>query len=152
VKLGDEVEEARKTIDFIPAPVSPEEERKRCRAVPVCPHRGGDPIHNACADGAPPNKHAGCDVFVNGYHFDAIDRSGRVLWEVKTDDWSNYPDWLKMKVADSHIKAAQRERDIAGACKLDFVFAVVDAGLYRELQQRLNDVNLKHVPQCKKEP
>lgn len=147
-ELGDTVEDVFKTVDIAPVPADPEERKKRCTPVPTCPHRGNDPIHDACADAVPPNKHPGCDVFVNGHHFDALGPSGRVLWEIKTDDWSSYPGWLQQRTLDKHADTARMEYKLAKACHFEFVFAVADRGLYEQLSDALDFIPVRHVPQC----
>jgi hypothetical protein len=146
--------DTRTTIDVSPAPQTDQsdDQRTRCIAQPVCPHRGGDPIHDACADEVPPNLHRGCDVLVDGKHFDALG-PGRVLWEVKTERWSSYSDYLKQVTLDAHRAEAIAEHTLATACGYSFVFAVSDADLHRALTRSLGGAagQVRHVPQCQRD-
>jgi hypothetical protein len=110
-----------------PPPLPPEplerECRRRCEAVPV-PHRGGDDAHNTCADTFPPNRYPGKDVLVDGKHFDALQVGVRVLWEIKTDQFDTYSDFLQEQVVAAQIEEFKEERDIARACGYGFSVGV----------------------------
>jgi hypothetical protein len=110
--------------DWIP-PVTadPTEHRPECRPVPV-PHRGGDDAHNQCADRFPPNRYPGNDVLVAGKHFDALQVGVRVLWEIKTDQFDTYTDFLQEQVVEDQIKEFTEERGLARACGYGFVVGV----------------------------
>ncbi|RUO90932.1 hypothetical protein D7Y11_22455 [Corallococcus sp. AB018] len=95
----------------------------RCEPIPV-KHRGGDDAHNRCADRIPPNRYPGHAVLVNGKHFDALQFGVRVLWEIKTDQFDTYSDFLQAQVVRDQVAELLEERDIAGACGYAFVVGV----------------------------
>jgi hypothetical protein len=105
-----------------PAPPA-QRERPECRPVPV-PHRGGDAIHNMCADTFPPNRFPEMDVFVNNKAFDALQANANVLWEIKTDRYDQYPDFLKQRVVRNQAVELRSERDAARSCGYGFVVGV----------------------------
>jgi hypothetical protein len=141
------------TVDIAPVPRidEPDERPDRCRPRPSCPHLGQDTVHHACADEVPPNRFPGCDALVNGKHFDAFGPDGS-LWEVKTDNWSNYSEFLKQQTLRDHIATARSEYSIATGCGHPFIFAVADADLYVELTSALQPegITVRHVPQCQR--
>jgi hypothetical protein len=110
-----------------PPPLPPEpldrERRRRCEPIPV-KHRGGDDVHNTCADRFPPNRYPGLDVLVDGKHFDALQVGVRVLWEIKTDQFDTYSRFLQNQVIRDQVLEMQEERDIATACGYGFVVGV----------------------------
>ena len=110
---------------FPPVPTEPldSERRRRCEAIPV-KHRGGDDAHNRCADRAPPNRYPGMDVLVDGKYFDALQVGVRVLWEIKTDQFDTYSDFLQEQAVEDQIKEFKEERSIARACGYGFVVGV----------------------------
>jgi hypothetical protein len=110
--------------DWLP-PLSsdPTERRPECRAVPV-PHRGGDDAHNQCADRFPPNRYPGKDALVDGKHFDALQVGVRVLWEIKTDQFDTYSDFLQGQVVRDQAAEMREERNIAAACGYGFAVGV----------------------------
>jgi hypothetical protein len=110
--------------DWLP-PVSsdPTESRPECRPVPV-PHAGGDASHNECADTFPPNRYPGKDVLVGGKRFDALQVGVRVLWEIKTDQFDTYSDFLQGQVVRDQAAKMLEERAIAAACGYGFVVGV----------------------------
>lgn len=95
----------------------------RCEPIPV-PHRGGDDAHDRCADRVPPNRYPGMDVLVDGKHFDALQVGVRALWEIKTDQFDTYNDFLREQVVRDQVPEMQEERDIATACGYGFVVGV----------------------------
>ncbi len=97
-----------------------------CEPIPV-PHRGGDDPHNECADRFPPNRYPGMDVLVNGKRFDALQVGVRVLWEIKTDRFDTYTDFLQDQVIRNHLPELLEERAIAEACGYGFVVGVSSA-------------------------
>jgi hypothetical protein len=110
-----------------PPPSPPEpldrERRRRCEPIPV-PHRGGDDAHDKCADRFPPNRYPGKDVLVDGKHFDALQVGVRMLWEIKTDQFDTYSDFLRKQVVSDQVEEMREERDIATACGYGFVVGV----------------------------
>ncbi|RKG76894.1 hypothetical protein D7V88_31675 [Corallococcus terminator] len=95
----------------------------RCEPIPV-PHRGGDDAHNACADRFPPNRYPKMDVLVDGLRFDALQVGVRVLWEIKTDQFDTYSDFLQRQVVKDQAVKMREERGIAAACGYGFVVGV----------------------------
>jgi hypothetical protein len=114
--------------DFPPPPPRdpPDRDRPKCEAIPV-PHRGGDAIHNMCADVVPPNRYPGKDVCVAGKCYDSLQAGAPVLWEIKTDQFDTYSDFLRKQVIDDQFKELIKERDIAEACGYRFVIGVSSA-------------------------
>nr|WP_128798527.1 DUF6310 domain-containing protein [Corallococcus coralloides] len=101
-----------------PVPVG-RSRRDNCEPIPVN-HRGGNDPHNKCADKIPSNSFPGWDVFVNGKHFDALQLTTRVLWEVKTDNFDTFSDFLQGQVIRDQVPEMRIERDLARACGFDF--------------------------------
>ncbi|MCP3164931.1 DUF6310 domain-containing protein [Myxococcus sp. QH3KD-4-1] len=85
-------------------------------------------MHDTCADTFPPNRFPGKDVFINGKRFDALQVGANVLWEIKTDRFDGYSDFLKERVSKTQVVELQRERELARACGYDFVVGVSNAG------------------------
>ncbi|HYI02491.1 DUF6310 domain-containing protein [Hyalangium sp.] len=110
--------------DWLP-PVSsdPTERHPECRPIPV-PHAGGDDPHNECADKFPPNRYPGKDVLIGGIRFDALQVGVRVLWEIKTDQFDTYSDFLKGQVVREQAAKMLEERALAAACGYGFVVGV----------------------------
>ncbi|MEM9490886.1 MAG: DUF6310 domain-containing protein [Myxococcota bacterium] len=130
-------------------PDDPQRRRRRCVPTPVCPHRGGDTHHDACADREPPNAYPGCDVRLNGKLFDALGKTDGAMWEVKTDAWSSYSPFLQRLTLSAHLAAAPFEKKLALQCGYQFVFAVADERLFSILDERFQGVvTTRHVPHC----
>ena len=113
-----------------------EEEEERppeCQPEPVCPHLGGDPIHNACADTIPPNRFPGCDVLVRTKRFDALSVGQDKLWEFKTNRYSTYPQFLKTITIQNDMADIAVEKPIADSCGFNYEFAVADEEEYDDL-------------------
>ncbi|WP_434386595.1 DUF6310 domain-containing protein [Melittangium boletus] len=106
-----------------PPGLSEQERRSRCEPIPV-KHRGGDDAHDRCADMFPPNRYPGMDVLVDGKHFDALQVGARVLWEIKTDQFGTYSDFLRGQVISAQVEELRAERDIATSCGYGFVVGV----------------------------
>ncbi|MFE8602543.1 DUF6310 domain-containing protein [Archangium violaceum] len=115
--------------DFPPLepPEVTERDRHRCEPVPVPYHRGGNKLHDKCADRIPFNSFPGGDVFVNGKNFDALQLATRTLWEVKTDNFDTYPPELRRIVIEEQLPKLQYERALALACGFDFKVGVRSA-------------------------
>jgi hypothetical protein len=106
--------------DWIP-PISPDPTERRPECKPRrASHCGGNDPHNKCADQIPQNSFPGWDVLVNGKHFDALVLATRTLWEVKTDDFDTYSDFLQGQVIRDQVREMLLERDLARACGFDF--------------------------------
>ncbi|WP_071897619.1 DUF6310 domain-containing protein [Cystobacter ferrugineus] len=116
--------------DFFPPldpPETSERDRNRCEPIPKNYHRGGNKLHNKCADRIPNNINPGGDVFVNGKDFDALQLATRTLWEVKTDNFDTYPPELREFVLVDQLPKLQHERALALACGFDFKVGVRSA-------------------------
>ena len=109
--------------------------RPECEALPV-PHTGGDLLHNWCADTFPPNRFPGMDVRVNDKNFDAMQVGVNVLWEIKTDRYDDYPDFVRKRAIDKQIPELQRERRIALECGYEFVVGVSSEAHKAALNER----------------
>lgn len=123
------------------------------------PHRGGDELHNWCADVVPPNVvwdgrigglrgvyGQGCDVVLGPRHFDAMAwdsrQTNRELWEVTTRDWSNYykyDDALKECILRRYVDLFAEDCLLVLACnvgivsdddKLSYALGIAHEGLY----------------------
>lgn len=107
--------------EFPPVPTEPmgRERRPECQPRRVN-HRGGNDPHNTCADEVPNNSFPGWDVFVNGKNFDALQLTRRTLWEIKTDNFDTYSDFLRGRVVRDQAPKMRSERAIALACGFDF--------------------------------
>ncbi|RKH74353.1 DUF6310 domain-containing protein [Corallococcus aberystwythensis] len=97
--------------------------RASCEPVPV-KHRGGDDMHNQCADRVPPNRYPGMDVLVGGVRFDALQVGVRVLWEIKTHQFDTYNEFIRDQEIEKEIEQLRNERQVAQACGYDFVVGV----------------------------
>ncbi len=73
-----------------PIEVTERERRPECKPRRV-PPKGGNKLHNKCADGIKFNAYRGANALVNGKAFDALQVVAGVLWEVKTDNFDSYP-------------------------------------------------------------
>ena len=113
---------------FPPGPTEPLERERRpeCTPTRVGP-KGGNALHNKCADNIPFNAFRGANALVNGKAFDGLQIVAGVLWEVKTDNFDSYP----MELQDIVIKKNKRdfltERELARACGFDFRVGVRSA-------------------------
>jgi hypothetical protein len=122
-------------------PIFIDDGTKRIRCVPYpVPHRGGNALHDRCADAVPLNGLAGADVMLDGKRFDAVQFGTRTLWEIKTDNFDSYPDqFQKFLVTKQQVPELLRERDLARACGFDFRIGVRSAkhkkALEREAQE-----------------
>lgn len=149
----------RSTVDVwptVPIPVpknkeEPRERREECIPKPRCPHKGEDTWHDYCADIVLGNEFPTCDVVVKGRGFDAL--SGSTLYEVKTDDWDIYADFLTDETLNVHTETAQGDIIIARACGYNYEFVVGDAKLATELSKRLAPLDVvRHEPKCNRKP
>jgi hypothetical protein len=100
-----------------------ERERHKCEPIPG-PPRGGNDLHNTCANNIPNNTFPGSDVFVNGKNFDALQLATRTLWEVKTDDFDKHSLRSRRFLAEVKLPEMRREKMLAEACGYHFVVGV----------------------------
>jgi hypothetical protein len=110
-----------------PPPVPPEplepERRPECEPIPG-PPRGGNDLHDKCADKIPNNTFPGSDVLVNGKNFDALQLATRTLWEVKTDDFDKHSSRSQRFFIEMKLPEIRRERRLAEECGYRFVVGV----------------------------
>ena len=108
-----------------------------CNPIPS-PRRGGNAVHNDCADKHPRNEFLGSDVCVsdgiNQRNFDAISGGKTVLWEAKTDNLDNWarskrPVFAKLVIFGQWKKTASAQSPIAKNCKFQYRFVVGDSEL-----------------------
>ena len=104
----------------------------RALARPECkprrvPPKGGNKLHNKCADGIKFNAYRGANALVNGKAFDALQVVSGVLWEVKTDNFDSYPLELEDIVIRKNVYDLLIERELARACGFDFRVGVRSA-------------------------
>lgn len=99
-------------------------------------HRGGNDRHNRCADMVPGNAFPGSDVVVNKKWFDALQHKEKVLWEIKTDNYSSYSDFLLRQVIKKQLPDLWLERNLAKVCGFDFVVGVTDAKHLKALRDQ----------------
>jgi Family of unknown function (DUF6310) len=109
-----------------PIETSERERRPECKPRRV-PPKGGNRLHNTCADGIPFNAYRGANALVNGKAFDAWQVVAGVLWEVKTDNYDSYPLELQDIVVRKHVRDFLIERELARACGFDFRVGVRSA-------------------------
>jgi hypothetical protein len=111
--------------EFPPVPTEPlaRERRPECAPRRVGP-KGGNALHNRCADGIPFNAYRGANALVNGKAFDALQVVAGVLWEVKTDNFESYPLELQDIVVRKQVRDFLIEQELARACGFDFRFGV----------------------------
>lgn len=106
-----------------PTDISERERRRRCEPIPE-PHAGEDDAHNRCADRFPPNRYPGMDVLVGGVSFDALQVGVRVLWEIKTHRFDEYPDFVQDKEIKRELIQIEKQRKAAAACGYGYVVGV----------------------------
>jgi hypothetical protein len=79
-------------------------------------------------------------VLVNGKHFDALQLATRTLWEVKTDNFDTYSDFLQGQVIRDQVQEMRSERTLALACGLDFRVGVRSATHKAALERAAPDL------------
>ncbi|WP_342745486.1 DUF6310 domain-containing protein [Cystobacter ferrugineus] len=109
-----------------PTEVTERERRPECKPRRV-PPKGGNKLHNKCADGIKFNAYRGANALVNGKAFDALQVVAGVLWEVKTDNFDSYPLELQDIVIRKNVHDFLIERELARACGFDFRVGVRSA-------------------------
>jgi len=131
-------------------PLAPDDDP--CRVQLVCPHKGGDGIHDACADAVTDPGLDGCDVLVNGKNFDAFNAATRTLWEVKTTQISTYAnDWVRKFEINKQLKNSAEDAETALACGFNYALSVSDRQNYDLLEKsgKLSQfVDLVFRPEC----
>ncbi|HKE94121.1 MAG TPA: DUF6310 domain-containing protein, partial [Povalibacter sp.] len=112
---------------------------RECTFVANCPHKGGDEIHNTCADFYTQPQYFGCDVKVTTpegleKNFDAMSPDGS-LWEVKTRylGGQNRSPFLAEMELNENYKDALYDSAIAKRCGRPYVFSVGDQPHYDAL-------------------
>jgi hypothetical protein len=113
---------------FPPLPPETVERERRPECIPRrVPPKGGNKLHNKCADNVPFNAFRGANALVNGKAFDALQVVAGVLWEVKTDDFDSYPLELQDIVVRKQARDFLAEQELARACGFDFRVGVRSA-------------------------
>jgi hypothetical protein len=79
-------------------------------------------------------------VFVNGKNFDALQLATRVLWEIKTDNFDTYSDFLQGQVIRDQVTKMRIERGLARACGFDFRIGVRSEAHQEELEAAAPDL------------
>ncbi|MDY7227606.1 DUF6310 domain-containing protein [Hyalangium rubrum] len=92
-----------------PASPDPRERRSECTPKRV-PPKGGNSLHNTCADNVPLNSFRGANALVNGKAFDALQPATRTLWEVKTDNFDTYSPALQSIVSRKQVMELRSSR------------------------------------------
>ena len=135
--------------DFPPVepPEVTERDRNRCEPIPV-PHRGGNDLHNKCADRVPNNTFSGWDALVNGKNFDALQLATRTLWEVKTDDFDIHSPHSQRFFARMKLPEIQREKRLAEDCGYNFVVGVKSAAHKAALEKLDRNLNIEVMDWC----
>jgi len=122
----------------IPIPIVIPDDKTResdpCEPIPIGYHRGGNLYHNQLADSVPPNRIPGTDWLVKGKAFDAYSTTG-VLWEIKTDNYSQYKDFVKRMQLNKLISETVREKTIANSCGYPYTLGVTDIEEYNDLEE-----------------
>jgi hypothetical protein len=111
-----------------PVPSEPSDRERRPECIPkrIAP-KGGNALHNKCADNVPFNGYRGANALVNGKAFDALQVVAGALWEVKTDNFDAYPLEFQAVIVRKQAKELRRERELAAACGFDFRVGVRSA-------------------------
>ncbi|WP_342742406.1 DUF6310 domain-containing protein [Stigmatella aurantiaca] len=134
---------------FPPEPTEPSERERRPECAPkrIAP-KGGNALHNRCADNVPFNGYRGANALVNGKAFDALQVVAGVLWEVKTDNFDTYPIELQAVVVRKQAKELRRERELAAACGFDFRVGVRSAAHRAMLEFEDNTLSIVVMDWC----
>ncbi|WP_338026000.1 DUF6310 domain-containing protein [Corallococcus macrosporus] len=110
---------------FPPVPHEPRTRERRPECSPKrVPPKGGNVLHNWCADNVPFNAFRGANVLVNGKTYDALQPAARTLWEVKTTAIETYNPFVQRTELQKQVEEGRRERDLATTCGYDFVVGV----------------------------
>lgn len=105
-------------------------------------HRGGNTVHNTCADTFPPNRMPGYDALVNGKFFDALQVGKPVLWEIKTERYDTYTPFVKKVVILDEVPKLRWERQLAEACGYEFVVGVSSPEHRDRLLKEIPDLHI----------
>lgn len=121
----------------------------KCKAKKVM-HRGGDKIHDQCADSIPGNSIPGHDLLVTtpegpDKNFDAFTPADNSVWEVKTHQLDGKSARSFKFLAGKEIGELKVEQDLATRCGYNFKVSVSDLRQY-ELLRNLFDVVYR--PEC----
>lgn len=118
-------------------------------------HRGGEEVHNQCADSIPGNAAAGGDWKVTtpegeAKNFDAWTPADNTVWEVKTNRVSEYPRFLREEQVRKHVAEAVVDNKIAERCGYRYAFQVSDPEHYRMIAPLLAPLGVDVVfqPEC----
>ncbi|WP_341870643.1 DUF6310 domain-containing protein [Corallococcus terminator] len=112
------------------------------------PPKGGNSLHNMCADNVPLNAFRGANVLVNGKAFDALQPATRTLWEVKTTAIETYKRFVQQIELEKQVAEGRRERDLAAACGYRFVIGVRTEEHKAMLERLAPDLTIVLMPWC----
>ncbi|MCG8433209.1 MAG: transglutaminase-like domain-containing protein [Gammaproteobacteria bacterium] len=130
------------TITIFSGEAYADEPNPCCEPVPLGYHKGGNVVHNICADLHPPNEFPFSDVLVDAKAFDAISDGESTLWEAKTNNLKNSKLFVQGMIAWKARRDAIKESEIARQCDFKFNFVVGDivlAALLADLQGSVID-------------
>ena len=137
-----------------PEAVPRPEDDNKCEQKEV-DHRGGHRLHDMCADTLPGNDIPGHDLWVRTpageeVTYDAASRVNKTVWEVKTDRYGTWADWVKRRHLAEQVEAFRRQNRIARECALDFKISVSDAAQFMELLVLLGPegISVEHREDC----
>ncbi|RKG70726.1 hypothetical protein D7V80_03960 [Corallococcus sp. CA054B] len=138
--------------DWFPPPGPPSSADPQGRG-PQCipkrvPPKGGNSLHNTCADNIPRNAFRGANVLVNGKAFDALQPATRTRWEIKTDNFDAYSEALQEIVLRKQAAELTRERDIAQACGYSFAVGVRSAAHMEALRSEVDGLTVVVMDWC----
>ncbi len=96
----------------------------KCEAEEV-KHRGGEKIHDACADSLPGNRIPGKDLLVTTpegekKNFDAYTSGDNTVWEVKTDNFAGKSSKSIQFFVQQQLRDLESEEEIANRCGYAF--------------------------------
>ncbi|MCK8501561.1 DUF6310 domain-containing protein [Myxococcus fulvus] len=135
---------------FPPVPTEPRERERRPECVPKrVPPKGGNALHNWCADNVPFNAFRGANALVNGKAYDALQPAARTLWEVKTTAIETYSPFVQRTELQKQVEEGRRERDLAAACGYDFVIGVRTEAHRQMLKNAAPDLKVVLMTWCK---
>jgi hypothetical protein len=134
-----------------PPPLPPEpldrDRRPECKPRRV-PPKGGNKLHNECADNIPFNAFRGANALVNGKAFDALQLATRTLWEVKTTAIETYNPYIQETELRKQVEEGRREQALAAACGYQFVIGVRTQAHKTMLEARAPDLIVVLMPWC----
>ena len=130
-------------------PISTDTRGPRPECTPIrVPPRGGNALHNMCADHVPFNTFRGFNVVVNGKAFDALQWATRTLWEVKITAIETYSPYVQQVELRKQVAEAEREQALAAACGYQFVMGVRTQAHKAMLERAAPHLTVVLMPWC----